>query len=183
MLEELRELKRRQHEEHRLNRDRIEKLEAIVKDLRDTVLQLDEDLTRLRAMSWRVKQSMANETSLTLRQQRCLFTRLLGELTVWAFANGYELALSEVRRRPETAAANAASGKGIANSLHLDGLAADFDLYINGVYQSDSLAHTPLGEKWKSMHPLNRWGGDFRDRNGNPKPDGNHYSSERGGVK
>jgi len=120
---------------------------------------------------------------LTLRQQRCLFTRLVCEFGVWAFNNGYELSFGEVERGIAQAKANAASGAGIANSLHLLGLAVDFNLYIAGVYQEDSEAHAPLAAKWKSMHSLNRWGGDFKDRHGNPKPDGNHYSSERGGVK
>ncbi len=56
------------------------------------------------------------------------------------------------------------------NSCHYIRLAADLHLFIGGAYQSDSEAHRPLGEKWKSMHPLARWGGDF------PTPDGNHYS-------
>lgn len=118
-----------------------------------------------------------------LSEQRCLFTRLVCEFGVWAYANGYEIAFDEVKRTKTQAQANAASGAGISNTLHLDGLAVDFLLYIGGVYQTDSAAHKPLGEKWKSMHPLNRWGGDFRDSQGKPKPDGNHYSSERNGVK
>lgn len=120
---------------------------------------------------------------LTLREQRCLFTRLIGELIVWAFANGFELAFGEVKRTVAQANANALSGAGIANSLHLLGLAVDFDLYIGGVYQAQSERHAVIGAKWKSLHALNRWGGDFRDKTGMPKPDGNHYSSERGGVK
>lgn len=125
-----------------------------------------------------------NDGTLTLRQQRCLFTRLICELGVWAFQQpGVELAFGEVVRTRTQAIINANKGVGIGNSLHLDGLAVDFMLYINGVYMDDSTAHKFLGDKWKSMHPLNRWGGDFKDDHGKPKPDGNHYSSTRGGIK
>ena len=58
----------------------------------------------------------------------------------------------------------------MANSCHYIRLAADLNLFVGGVYQTSSEAHRPLGEKWKTMHPAARWGGDF------PKPDGNHYS-------
>lgn len=120
---------------------------------------------------------------MSLREQRCLFTRLVGELIVWAYSQGFEIAFGEVKRTKAQAQANAASGAGIANSLHLLGLAVDFDLYLGGVYQTFSESHRAIGTKWKNMHALNRWGGDFRDGQGKPKPDGNHYSSERDGVK
>jgi hypothetical protein len=113
--------------------------------------------------------------AVTLREQRCLFTRLICEFGLWAFQQGYELAFGEVVRTKAQAQQNAGSGTGISNSLHLDGLAVDFNLYINGVYQESSEAHAPLGAQWKSMHSLCRWGGDFR------KPDGNHYSLEHNG--
>ncbi len=34
-----------------------------------------------------------------------------------------------------------------------------------------------LGDKWKTMHSLARWGGDFR------RADGGHFSLEHNGVK
>lgn len=117
---------------------------------------------------------------MTLREQRCLFTRLLALLIVQVEMTlpGYQVALSEVKRSQAQAKANAAAGTGIAASLHLDSLAGDLDLYIHGVYQTSSAAHEPIGKIWKSLHPLCRWGGDFK-----PKPDGNHYSVEWQGRK
>ena len=112
-----------------------------------------------------------------LSEKRILFTRLLAELILWAEKNGYDLALDQVKRTEAEAAANAVKGSGIRNSLHLLGLAADLNLYINGVYQTTTEAHKAIGAKWKTMHPLARWGGDFS------KPDGNHYSLEHNGVK
>lgn len=121
---------------------------------------------------------------MNLREQRCLFTRLICELGVWAFEQpGIELAFGEVVRTQAQAQANAASGAGISQSLHLDGLAVDFNLYINGMWQQNTEAHKFLGDKWKSMHPLCRWGGDFKRADGSSKPDGNHYSTEWMGRK
>ena len=113
---------------------------------------------------------------MSLSQQRRLFSRLISEFVVWIFQQpGLECFYEEVKRTKAQATANAASGAGIANSLHLDGLAADLSLSVNGVYQSGTEAYKALGEKWESMHPLNRWGGKWGD--------GNHFSSTRNGVK
>lgn len=112
---------------------------------------------------------------MTLSQQQRLFTRLVGELISWAYANGFELTFGEAYRTPEQAARNAKVGKGIANSLHIQRLAIDLNLFVNGVYQTSTEAHRPLGEYWESLG--GSWGGRFS------KPDGNHYSLERGGVR
>ena len=75
-----------------------------------------------------------------------------------------------MKRGPEQAAANAMKGIGILNSLHLVSLAIDLNLFQSGKWLQMSSDHRPLGEFWKSLHPLCRWGGDFT------KPDGGHYS-------
>lgn len=112
-----------------------------------------------------------------LSEKRCLFTLLIAKLIIWGEANGYNLAADQFKRTEAEAKANAKSGAGISNSLHLIPLAGDLLLYINGVYQTDSEAYRPLGEYWKSLHPLCCWGGDFK------KQDGNHFSLEHNGVK
>lgn len=118
-----------------------------------------------------------------LWEKQVLFARLEAELRLWALASGYQVTLGEAYRPPETAAAYARDGRGIANSLHIKRLAVDWCVFINGEYVTRSEALAPIGEKWKSMHPLCRWGGDFRDAAGNLKPDGNHFSIEHDGVK
>ncbi|RAP72898.1 D-alanyl-D-alanine carboxypeptidase family protein [Candidatus Erwinia dacicola] len=52
----------------------------------------------------------------------------------------------------------------------------DFNLFINGQYQTDSAAYLPLGEYWESLGGT--WGGRFKSR-----PDGNHFSLEHNGVR
>lgn len=113
---------------------------------------------------------------MTLSEKQRLFTRLVGELIAWSYAHGYELTFGEALRTPEQAAANAASGKGIARSNHLIRLAVDLNLFINGEYRTRSEDYKPLGDFWLSLHPDARWGGNFN------KPDGNHFSLFHEGV-
>lgn len=54
------------------------------------------------------------------------------------------------------------------NSFHYKRLAIDLNLFINGRYQTSTMAHEPLGLFWESIGGT--WGGRFED------PDGNHYS-------
>jgi hypothetical protein len=108
---------------------------------------------------------------MTIGEKQRLFTKLVAQFITWAYAQGYEFSFGEALRTQAQATANAASGAGISNSLHLLKLAVDLNLFISGVYQSDTQAYKPLGEYWKTLHPLCRWGGDFVSR-----PDGNHFS-------
>ena len=114
----------------------------------------------------------------TLRQKRSRFGRNLVLLLQYVELRGYEYTLGEIVRGAAQAAANAASGAGIARSLHLDGLAADINLFKDGVYLEETSAHLIFGQFWKSLGADHRWGGDFK-----PKPDGNHYSLEHEGRK
>lgn len=113
---------------------------------------------------------------MTLGEKQRRFTELVSRLIRWAYANGYELTFAEAYRTPEQAALNAKTGAGVSNSLHIKRLAVDFNLFIDGQYQTSSEAHRPLGVYWKSLDPEARWGGDFK------KPDGNHYSLSHKGV-
>jgi hypothetical protein len=115
---------------------------------------------------------------MTLGEKQRLFTHNIARLILWAYEQGFELTLSEAYRTPEQAELNAKSGKGIANSLHTQRLAVDLNLFRGDRWLQFSEQHRPLGDYWKTLHPLNRWGGDFR-----PRPDGNHYSMEHEGVK
>ena len=109
----------------------------------------------------------------TLGQKQRRFTRLIGLLIEYAYAQGFELTFGEAWRTPEQAALNAKTGKGIANSLHIDRLAVDFNLFRNGKWLSASEDHKPLGEYWESLAPDCVWGGRFGD--------GNHYSIRHNG--
>lgn len=110
-----------------------------------------------------------------LSKKQQLFTQMIAHLITWAGDHGMRLTFGEAYRTPEQAALNARKGSGIRNSLHTQRLAVDFNLFINGVYQTDSAAYLPLGEFWESIG--GSWGGRFS------KPDGNHFSLEHEGVR
>lgn len=121
---------------------------------------------------------------MTLGDKQRLFVKLVGQLIQWAYEHDYELSFGEALRTQAQATANAASGAGISTSLHLKRLAIDLNLFKDSsleadedIYQTSSEAYRPLGEFWKTLHPLCRWGGDFY------RPDGNHFSCEHEGVK
>lgn len=113
---------------------------------------------------------------MTLSEIQQLFTVMIAQLIYWADERGYRLTFGEAYRTPEQAARNAKTGAGIANSLHTQRLAVDFNLFINGQYQTQTEAYLPLGEFWESIG--GSWGGRFKSR-----PDGNHFSLEHNGVR
>lgn len=113
-----------------------------------------------------------------LGDKQRIFTLNIGYLIIFAYTKGYELTEGDAFRSERAAIDLADEDKGIVNSLHTRRLAHDFNLFRNKVYLTNSSAYQPLGDYWKSLHPLNRWGGDFK-----PVPDGNHFSMEDGGIK
>ena len=106
----------------------------------------------------------------TLGQKQRRFTKLVGQLIAYAYANGYELTFGRAYDEPE-------STVGIPNSLHKIRLAIDLNLFANGVWLKTTEAHRPLGLYWESLAPDCTWGGRFK------KPDGNHYSITHQGVR
>ena len=69
---------------------------------------------------------------------------------------------------------------GIKNSNHCRKLAIDKNVFVHGVWITDSTDLTDLGEKWESMSRDSLvccWGGRFRN------PDGNHFSFLHGRVR
>lgn len=113
---------------------------------------------------------------MTLGDKQRLFTKLIAELIVWAYKNGYEFTKGDAFRDPRVfGQIGEKRGYGSRNSNHKLKLAQDLNLFIDGVYQKSTEAHRPIGEKWESMHELCRWGGRFGEK------DGNHYSLEHNG--
>lgn len=112
---------------------------------------------------------------MTLGEQQRLFGRLLGQLLVHIYEQGYEVSVDWGYRPPEIAAYYADLGIGIRSSLHTVKLAQDLNLFKDGVWLRNTEDHRVFGEWWETLHPLCRWGGRFGD--------GNHYSLEWGGRK
>lgn len=114
---------------------------------------------------------------MTLNEKQVEFTATLGKFLVWCAKQGYLVILAEVFRTREQAEIYAKAKKGIKNSVHTKKLAADMFRYLNGTVTWKHEDYAAMGKKWKSMHPLARWGGDFKGR------DAVHFSFEHKGVK
>jgi hypothetical protein len=111
--------------------------------------------------------------TMTLSQKQRKFTKLIAQLILWAYDNGYEITFGEAYRTLEQAKRNAILGIGSVNSLHTQRLAVDLNLFKDGKWLTATADHKPLGEQWEAMGGT--WGGRFND--------GNHYSLEHNGYK
>lgn len=113
------------------------------------------------------------EESLVEAQQA--FAVDVARLILRAHELGIGLSLDEAYRPPEVAKLYAQQGRGISNSLHCDKLAVDLNAFVGGKLVTTQEGYAALGAFWKSLSPLNAWGGDFRSR------DYRHFSRSRGG--
>lgn len=91
------------------------------------------------------------------------FSVCVAKLILYCVECGYNLTLGDAYRDPRVS-------YGHPNSAHRKRLAIDLNLFKDGKFLQDTIEHKFLGNYWKTLHPLARWGGDFRD--------GNHYSFE-----
>ena len=103
------------------------------------------------------------------------FTLAVSKLITWAYDNGYELTFGDAYRDARLhGKVGEKKAYGHAKSSHKKRLAVDFNLFIEGAYQTSTAAHAPLGEYWVTLHDDAVWGGTFKD--------GNHYSFKDGGC-
>lgn len=97
-----------------------------------------------------------------LYEKQSIFAQNVAKLLQFIDHQGFNATFGETYRTPEQAKINAASGKGIANSLHCQRLAIDLNLLDRGgSYLTDKCQYQPFGEYWKTLNPSNKWGGDF----------------------
>lgn len=107
-----------------------------------------------------------------LWQKQAVFAQNVGKLLEFIFEHDHLCTLGEAWRSSDQAKIYASEGKGIVHSLHCERLAIDLDLFTtSGQYLTDSISYKMFGEYWKTLNPLNRWGGDFPP----PRVDGNHF--------
>jgi hypothetical protein len=105
----------------------------------------------------------------TLREKRIEFSRCIALLVTWANEQGMHICFDKDGM------------KHMDGSNHYIGLAKDFILYSDeGEYLTHCDHYRPLGEKWKILNSLARWGGDFQGKN---EGDGGHMSFEHNGVE
>lgn len=110
-----------------------------------------------------------------LGEKQRLFSRLIADLIIHAYDLGYEIAVGDFFRSPKVfGEIGEKKGYGHSKSCHKICLAADLNLFKDGVYLTETEDHIILGEWWEKQHELCRWGGRFAD--------GNHYSLEHNGM-
>ena len=101
-----------------------------------------------------------------LSQKQQVFSRNIASLIQFATSKGYGLTFGHAWRSQEEQERLLKEGKTkTMASNHLLRLAVDFNVFIDGklCYEWDKLQ--PLGNYWESLHPQNRWGGDW-NKNG-----------------
>lgn len=93
-----------------------------------------------------------------LLEKQFKFSKMLAELILWAYGQGYEITMGDVWAR----------NWHTVDSFHYKRLAADLNLFRDGKWLDKTEDHAPLGHYWESLGGT--WGGRFK------RPDGNHYS-------
>ena len=96
-----------------------------------------------------------------LQKNQSRFLRLLADLIIYSYEQGYELTGGDLWARD-----------GHKNgSFHYKRLAIDLNLFRDGRYLIYTADYEPLGQYWQSLDPGCTWGGEFTNC-----PDGNHFS-------
>ena len=86
------------------------------------------------------------------------------KLVNFAVEKGFTVTSGELLRTPEQQKLYVQTGRSkTMASNHLRKLAGDLNFFLNDVYITDRKLLVPLGEYWESLHPLNRWGGNFNN--------------------
>lgn len=115
---------------------------------------------------------------MSLNRKQARFTYKIAQLICWANEELHvQLIGAELFRTKEQAEIYKEQGKGILNSVHRKKLALDMFVYKNGTISWDIEDYRPIGEKWKTMDPDARWGGDMLNRR-----DSVHFSFIHNGV-
>ena len=92
----------------------------------------------------------------TLNEKQFKFSAMLSLLIQKAYDLGYTITMGDVWARDGH----------VKGSFHYKRLAADLNLFKDGIYLTETEDHLVLGQWWESIGGT--WGGRFRD--------GNHYS-------
>ena len=101
-----------------------------------------------------------------LSEKQIIFSKNVAILIAYADMIGIDLTFGHAYRDKETQ--RRLVDKGLSktmNSKHLNRLAVDFNFFIDGKLTYDFEDVKELGKFWLTLHPLNRWGGDF-NKNG-----------------
>ena len=99
---------------------------------------------------------------MSLVQEQAAFLQDFCKLIEFATQQGFVVTAGELARTPEQQALYVRSGRSKTMlSNHLKRCAGDLNFFKDGKIIWDKATIAPLGAYWESLHPKNRWGGNF----------------------
>lgn len=101
--------------------------------------------------------------SLSLRQEQSLFSYQFASFILWLYSEGYEVTDGEAWRPIEMQRIYFENGKSkTMDSQHGKRLARDLNIFKDGKLLTRKEELQVIGEKWESLDPKNRWGGNWK---------------------
>ena len=100
---------------------------------------------------------------MSLSNEQAAFLLDACKLIEYATAQGFMVTGGELARTPEQQALHVKAGRSkTMHSIPLTRCARDLNFFRSGQIIWDKAALAPLGAYWETLHPKNRWGGNFK---------------------
>ncbi|MFN9193831.1 MAG: M15 family metallopeptidase [Pseudomonadota bacterium] len=100
---------------------------------------------------------------MSLVPEQAAFLLDVCRLIQYATSQGWTITGGELYRTLEQQQIHVKAGRSkTMNSNHLRRLAIDLNFFKDGKLVWDKNTIAPLGSYWETLHPKNRWGGNFR---------------------
>jgi hypothetical protein len=106
---------------------------------------------------------------MSLSTEQAAFLLDMCKLIQYATDQGFVVTGGELARTPEQQALHVKAGRSkTMRSLHLKRCAIDLNFFLHGKIIWDKATIAPIGAYWETLHPKNRWGGNFKSLVGLP---------------
>lgn len=100
---------------------------------------------------------------MSLVAEQAAFLLDMGKLVQYATEQGWTVTGGELYRTVEQQQIHFKAGRSkTMNSIHLKRCAIDLNFFKGGQLVWDKTQLAPIGAYWESLHPKNRWGGNFK---------------------
>lgn len=97
-----------------------------------------------------------------LVDNQAIFLLNFCKLISFATSKGFQVTAGELLRTVDQQKIYVQTGRSkTMDSNHLKKLAGDLNFFLNGEYICTKEALLEVGTYWESLHPKNRWGGNF----------------------
>lgn len=100
---------------------------------------------------------------MSLVAEQAQFLLDMGKLVQYATEQGWTVTGGELYRTVEQQQIHFKAGRSkTMNSIHLKRCAVDLNFFKDGALVWDREKLSSIGAYWESLHPKNRWGGNFK---------------------